>query len=66
MWLLCLANLQILEEDEVETVENPFMGWEGWPPQGVVIVAIILGIIVEIAFCVGFWQFWCAFVWFCV
>lgn len=35
------------------------MGWEGWPPTPVVIVTLVLGIIFEIVFCIGFWQFWC-------
>jgi len=39
--------------------ENPFMGWEGWPPTSVVIVTLVLGLIFEVVFCIGFWQFWC-------
>ena len=39
--------------------ENPFMGWEGWPPTTVVIVTLVLGLIFEVVFCIGFWQFWC-------
>jgi|EP01046_Picozoa_sp_COSAG06_P054528 hypothetical protein len=35
------------------------MGWEGWPPTTVVIVTLVLGVIFEIVFCIGFWQFWC-------
>lgn len=39
--------------------ENPFMGWEGWPPTSVVVVTLVLGLIFEVVFCIGFWQFWC-------
>lgn len=49
----------MLEEEAGEVAEDPFMGWEGWPPKSVVIVTIVLGIIFEIVFCIGFWQFWC-------
>ena len=34
------------------------MGWAGWPPASVVIVTVVLGVIFEVVFCIGFWQFW--------
>jgi hypothetical protein len=52
------ARLQA-KETKAAVAENPFMGWEGWPPTTVVIVTLVLGVIFEIVFCIGFWQFWC-------
>jgi hypothetical protein len=50
--------MQVLDENAEVTVENPFMGWEGWPPTQIVIVTVVVGIIFEIGFCVAFWNFW--------
>ena len=56
--LNCLPCVtQVLDDHAVEEVTDPFMGWEGWPPTNVVIVTAVLGLIFEVLFCIGFWQF---------
>ena len=55
-----VVSKQIKEaKSKEDVVENPFMGWEGWPPMSVVIVTLVIGVIFEIVFCIGFWEFWC-------
>ena len=49
---------QVLANEAEEVVDKPFMGWPGWPPTSVVVVTVILGLIFEVVFCIGFWQFW--------